>query len=209
MTTRRVVSLLLALCALAVPTAAYAGPVNDFLRADRLPPVGQATVRVVPPRGGSVMLYRDGKVAGFFMRPGFANVEAGQPYGVMAMRGTFQVFHAGILVHPGLTELVWEDGANAPTIGYLPPPRIPATRVHAVGHSQGRTRGYAHHSSARSSSPGLVRQLRSQPNDSRRLSALKRHLMRERLSSKDAAAALRTFQSKSYRDAAARMIRKS
>jgi hypothetical protein len=124
---KALLALALALAALALPVSAMAGPVHDALRGDRLPPAGEALVNVVPPRGGSVMLYRDGKVAGWFLRPGAARVVPGATYGVMAMRGTHVLFHAGLTANPGLTELVWTHG-DRPSIGYVPP--LPRPHAH-------------------------------------------------------------------------------
>ena len=203
MNTRRLLGLALALCTLAIPAAAQAGPVNDVLRADRLPPPGQATVRIVPPRGGTVMLYRGGKVAGWFMRPGFAQVDARVPYGVMATRGTAVLFHAGISMNPGLTELVWDEG-NTPRIGWLPGPNAPAHHhgAHAV---QAQHRPAA---AARPRSTSIVQDMSRAPNDARRLAMFKRHLVtRKPFSTKEKTAALRTFRSKNYRTAAARLLR--
>ncbi|HZO13425.1 MAG TPA: hypothetical protein VFB62_09195 [Polyangiaceae bacterium] len=203
MNTRRLLGIALALCTLAIPAAAQAGPVHDALRADRLPPPGQATVRIVPPRGGTVMLYRGGQVVGWFMRPGFAQVDARVPYGIMATRGTAVLFHAGITMNPGLTELVWGEG-NTPSIGWLPGPNVHAHAHQHGAHAQPATPATA----TRPRSASLVQEMRRAPNDARRLALFKRHLVARRpLSSKDKTAALRTFHSKNYRTAAARLLR--
>jgi hypothetical protein len=78
-----------------------------------------ATIRVVPPRGANVMIYRNNKVEGWFVAPGVTTVQPGEVYGIVATRGTNVLFNAGLLLRPGWTDVVWNKG-TLPTIGYQP-----------------------------------------------------------------------------------------
>lgn len=159
MNTKLLASLLVAATVVAIPLTASAqvwGPpivvsphaaggsplVVGALNGPRLDPMA-ATARIVPPRGGTVMLYRDGKMKGWFTQASYAKLEPGRVYGVVATRGSSMLFNAGIIARPGLTEVVWEGSNKAPSIAFTP-----ALRPHYNGHTHhvsASGQGQSHH----------------------------------------------------------------
>src|SRR5438105_3433289 len=56
-----------------VASAQDAGAVHSFLRGPLINPAA-ATLHIVPPAGGQVMIHRDGKAARWFVQPGLLTV---------------------------------------------------------------------------------------------------------------------------------------
>jgi hypothetical protein len=227
------------LAALAIPAAASAqsGAVHDALRGSVFDPYA-STISVVPPRGGAVMVYRHGKVTGWYLQPGIATVRPGQVYGVLATRGTRMVFNAGILIRPGATELVWSDG-DLPRIAYAPAyhhrPHYVATRPgHGAGHGAGHKAATPHQgtSTPRNSATkvtrsklsakkpsssvitrgqyrGLLRGLNRSPRDTTRFAVLKRYAKRYQFKQGQASTVVRKFETRRYRRSAARLLKRS
>ncbi|HHH11193.1 MAG TPA: hypothetical protein ENK23_03870, partial [Sorangium sp.] len=69
----RLFSVLVLLLATAIPAVATAQPtaLGRTLEGTALDPAA-TTIRVVPPRGGTVLVYQKGKLVGWWTRPGMA-----------------------------------------------------------------------------------------------------------------------------------------
>ncbi len=104
-----------------VPAAAGAdtGPVQSFLRGPFFPP-GDSTLRIVPPRGGHVMLHRSGKPVRWFMTPMALRVEPGVTYAVTAVRDEKVVFDSGVVARAGILDLVWTE-SDSPVVSFHAP----------------------------------------------------------------------------------------
>lgn len=96
------------------------------------------TVRVVPPKGGTVMLYRNGGVRGWWMHPSAITVRPGQVYGLVATRGTQVLFNAAMVFRPGYTDVVWTT-EQVPRIAYSP-----AWNYNPYAYAYGSGYGYDH-----------------------------------------------------------------
>ncbi len=118
--TKLFLQMAIVLAALAVPAVASANPssIHDALRGTAFDPYA-STIRIVPPKGGAVLVYRHGKAVGWYLQPGIATVRPGAVYGVLATKGTRMVFNGGVLIRPGATEMVW-NGGDLPQVAYLP-----------------------------------------------------------------------------------------
>ncbi len=233
--TKLFLQMAIVLAALAVPAAASAqsGAVHDALRGTAFDPYA-STIRVVPPRGGAVMVYRRGKLTGWWLQPGIATVRPGHVYGVLATRGTRMVFNAGILIRPGATELVWSDG-DLPRIAYVPAYHH---RSHYVAARRGP--GYGHqiatqhhgtsprHDSARKvrrvkvsvKKPyssvidaahyrKLLQRLVRSPHDTKRFAVLKKVAKRYRFKQAQTSQIVRKFETRRYRRSAAKLLETS
>ena len=152
-TTKLLLPFLVALSLLAAPAVALAqtGPVHQVLAGTVFDPAA-TNLRIVPPKGGMVLVYRDGKAVGWLMRAGYLTVKPNRLYGVVATRGTTMLFNAGLMVRPGLTELVWK-GDSTPQMSYLPSyygyANQPATHHHSASPAKQTTAYGAHHASSR------------------------------------------------------------
>lgn len=109
-----------ALCATVLTTSAttFAGPVNRALTGGVIDPYA-TTLRVVPPKGGMVMVHQNGSAVAWFMQAGVINLKPNQIYGLTATRGTSMLFNASVVVRPGYTQAVWAKD-NAPQLSYQP-----------------------------------------------------------------------------------------
>ncbi len=107
---------------LAAPSVASAdtGAVHNFLRGPIINPAA-ATLRIVPPSGGQVMLHREGKAARWFVQTGLVQVEPGVTYEITAVRNNAVVFNSGIVARPGVTDIVWNNLTDAPDLTYHAP----------------------------------------------------------------------------------------
>jgi hypothetical protein len=168
--TQRLIQIAVVAAALLLPASAFAsGPVHDALAGSVLDPMA-TTLKVVPPRGGAVMVYRNGKLKSWFLQPGLVTVQPGHVYGVMASRGSYMLFNAGIMMRDGFTELSWQDGNNTPAMAYYPgysnrhrrPHRVAAHRTHPDQRSarQASKRGKRGYASARRVDRGTQRHAR-------------------------------------------------
>jgi hypothetical protein len=104
------------------------------------------TVHVVPPQGGTVMLYRNNALSGWWLQPGLVSVKPDVLYSLVATRGKTVVFASGIVFRPGYTDVAWRGDA-LPQIAYQPTwPMYPGNDLryadqdrydehNAVGHS--------------------------------------------------------------------------
>jgi len=201
--------LLVAMALLAGSAGAFAqtGPVHASLRGTVLDPQA-TTVRVVPPRGAHVMLYRNGKVVGWWMHTGMANVTPGRTYGIIATRGTRVLFNAGLVARRGLTDIVWKSGSDVPHIAYHPVRQRPA--YVGVSHSP-----HGHHGSSGPVAIAissvryrqLVRHMRAKRFDRDRLAVLKRYVRSYKFNTWQARQLVRSFRSSRYKQAAARTLR--
>ena len=99
-------------------SVAHAGPVNQFLTGGVVDP-NATTMRVVPPRGGMVVLHQNGQAVAWFMRTGFVNLRPNRIYSVTATRGSSMLFNANVMARRGFTELVWSNG-NQPQMNFVP-----------------------------------------------------------------------------------------
>jgi hypothetical protein len=123
------------------------GPFGDALVGTPLDPYA-TTVHVVPPTGGSVMLYRDNAMRGWWLQEGLISVKPDMLYSLVATRGTNLVFAAGIVFRPGYTEIVWR-GADFPQIAYQPTwPMYPGYGYAGREPAHGRV-GHGHHQGPR------------------------------------------------------------
>lgn len=102
------------------------------------------TVHVVPPTGGTVMLYRNGDVRGWWLAPGLVSVKPDVLYNIVATRGTQMMFASGIVFRPGYTEIAWQ-GATVPAIAYQPAWYLMGTGAPPYGHDRYDERMAAHH----------------------------------------------------------------
>ncbi len=118
--TWKLLTIAAAVCAalLSVSATATAGPVNRALTGGILDPYA-TTLRVVPPRGGMVMVHQNGKAVGWFMQAGIVNVTPNQIYGLTATRGTHVLFNASIVAREGYTQAIWGED-DAPQLTYQP-----------------------------------------------------------------------------------------
>ena len=94
------------------------GPLGEVFAGTPLDPYA-TTVHVVPPTGGTVMLYRDNSMRGWWMQEGLISVKPDMLYSLVATRGTNVVFASGIVFRPGYTEIIWR-GDELPQIAYQP-----------------------------------------------------------------------------------------
>src|SRR2546429_2606357 len=101
--------------ALSAPSVASAetGAVHDFLRGPLISPAA-ATLHIVPPAGGQVMLHRNGKAARWFVQPGFIQVQPGVTYELTGVRNNTVVFNSGLVARPGMMDVVWGGASDAP-----------------------------------------------------------------------------------------------
>ncbi len=106
-----------------------------------------AVVQVVPPQGGTVMLYRGSELVGWWMHPSFTTVRPGQLYGVVATRGTHLMHNAAMVFRPGITTISWDQG-DVPLIVYQPAMRLPASRVAARSVRRSGAASHSDHGSA-------------------------------------------------------------
>jgi len=138
--TKLFLQMAIVLAALAIPAVASADPgtIHDALRGTAFDPYA-TTMRIVPPKGGAVLVYRRGKAVGWWLQPGITTVRPGQVYGVLATKGTRMIFNGGVLVRPGTTSLVW-DGGDLPQVAYMPAYHHRPHYVAVHGH-----RGSSHH----------------------------------------------------------------
>jgi hypothetical protein len=136
------------------------GPLGDALVGTPLDPYA-TTVHVVPPTGGTVMLYRDNSMRGWWMQEGLISVKPDMLYSLVATRGTTVVFAAGIVFRPGYTEVVWR-GQDFPQIAYQPTwPMYPgygneqreAARAHPASSHGARAHDERHGAAAPRSAP--------------------------------------------------------
>jgi hypothetical protein len=207
-TTKLFWQLLVALALLAVPTVAEAqvGPVHAALRGTVLDPQA-TTLSIVPPRGGQVVLYRDGQAKGWWLQPGIVTVVPNQAYGVIAVRGTEVLFNAAIIARPGTTVVSWENGGSLPSIVYQPPYWMVPSPLGPAGHvgADAYHRPARHHiSSARYRS--MLARMDSEPTDQGRLAILRAHAKRYDFSAGQARAIVGRLHDARYRTAAYRAL---
>ncbi len=121
-TTKLFAQLAVALGLLAAPSVASAetGAVHAFLRGPLINPAS-ATLRIIPPSGGQVMLHRDGKAARWFVQPGLIQVEPGVTYEITAVRNNTVVFNSGLVARAGMTDVVWNNLSDTPDLTYHAP----------------------------------------------------------------------------------------
>ncbi len=233
--TKLFLQMTIVLAALAIPAAASAqsGAIHDALRGSAFDPYA-STISVVPPKGGAVMVYRHGKVTGWFLQPGIATVRPGQVYGVLATKGTRMVFNAGILIRRGATELVWSDG-DLPRVAYAPTYHyrshyVAARRGHGTGHqaavrphgssptydstrqvSRAKLSAKKPYSSVISATQyrKLLKGLERSSRDRTRLGVLKKYAKRYRFKQGQATQVVRKFDTQRYRRSAAKLLKSS
>ncbi|MBM4356677.1 MAG: hypothetical protein FJ096_01060 [Deltaproteobacteria bacterium] len=99
--------------------SAEPAPVQRFLRGPWFRP-SASTLRISPPRGGHVILHRDGKPARWFLQPAAIQVEPGVTYAVTAVRGDEVLFDSGVVARAGILDLVWTDETSTPTVNFHP-----------------------------------------------------------------------------------------
>lgn len=121
---RKLVALGVAVCALSTVSPAGAeGPVSPLQRLLRGPwfPAASSLLRVTPPRGGHVMLHREGKVSRWFLQPAIIRVEPGVTYGVTAIRDGSVLSDSGLVARPGMLDVNWASLDGAPIVAFHPP----------------------------------------------------------------------------------------
>ncbi len=115
---------LFALAALVVATvvmtsaSAFAAPVNRLLTGGVVDPMA-TTLKIVPPRGGTVVVHNNGRAVAWFMRAGFVNLKPNHVYSVTATRGQSMLFNRNVMMRRGYTELVWSRGSQ-PQMNHVP-----------------------------------------------------------------------------------------
>jgi hypothetical protein len=106
---------------LTTSASASAGPVNRFLTGGLVDPLA-TTMRIVPPRGGMVMVHDNGKAVAWLTRAGYVNVKPNRVYGITATRGRTLLFSTNMRVRRGYTEMIWGQGSQ-PQLSYVPAAR--------------------------------------------------------------------------------------
>lgn len=167
-----------------------------------------SVVQVVPPNGGTVMLYQGDKLKRWWWYPGFETVRPGEVYGVVATRGTSLLFNGAMVFRPGLTTLVWEKGADYPLVGYQPAAHAAARPVTFASPAHRTT------ASGRSAIPaatyrGLLIRLDAKPRDADKLRVVAWYADRYRFRPSEASAVVARFKSGGYGRTAARLLRRA
>jgi hypothetical protein len=152
MKTRRILQLAIVLLVALMPALAFAhAPQSAFQSAvagSVLDP-HQSTLIIEPGKGMAVMVYEDGDLKGWFLKPGAVTVQPNHVYGVLATRGSSVVFHSGLLVRAGATKVSWAATGNRPAVAFRP-----AFSSHGYSHA------HAHRQAAR---PAGVRHAATTP----------------------------------------------
>ncbi|MCA9623189.1 MAG: hypothetical protein KC731_29420, partial [Myxococcales bacterium] len=118
-------------------TTTTTGAVHAALQGPTIDPYGPVlatSLRIQPPKGALVMVYRDGKPIGMYSQAAFLPAQDDAVYGVVAFRGQTVLFKGNVVARPGVTELLWGAG-RTPTILFHPAPRpVQGTVIHHVHH---------------------------------------------------------------------------
>jgi hypothetical protein len=199
---RRLLSLVVVGLGLAFPESADAQvpvPLTVPLGSPAFDP-SLATVRVTPPSGGAVMLYRNGVAHGWFMKNGLTTVEPGQVYGVLATRGKDVLFHGGVLMRQGITDLAWST-ERVPAMSFTPSAYVYTNHyahgphfdapVNAIGGSRYRS---------------LIRRMHAAEDERSKLAVLQAYARRYEFSRAQADGAIAEFHSRLYRRRAAQAL---
>jgi hypothetical protein len=212
----------LALGVLGTAQSAQAGEVHNFLTGASIDPHA-SILHIVPPRGGTVMLYRNAKLVGWWMQPGIVRAAPGKIYGVVATRGQSVLFNAHLIARPGTTSIAWRGG-DTPAISFVPSylgydARHPAY-AHAHGHGGSHSRAATQQArpagagrapaKAQASGADLQRmraKLDAQPNDAQRMGALRRYLRTHKISRKQSGAVVARFHTRKGKLEAASAMR--
>ncbi|MSP25865.1 MAG: hypothetical protein EXR75_12035, partial [Myxococcales bacterium] len=225
MATKLLIPLAFALAIVTAPSLALAehGTVASLVRGPAFNP-GAPTLTIAPPRGGYVMLSRDGALLGWYLQPAVASLEAGATYTLVAVRGTAMLGTVGIVAQPGVTEIAWRGMSDQPALAYHPPV------YYAPAYGYGSQGGYgsqygdaAPYGNAYAHAAGpvapnrvaviadhdfdnLIEGLESRATDRARFGLLRRHARRFWFEPAQAERLLIEFGSAHYRRAAARLL---